>query len=72
MSRLFGNLPADTALDLVPEPRNPHNPRALHLAADGTRVGWVSDYLLTEIHGYLDSGRSLSVTVACANGPDTP
>ena len=72
VSRLIGNLPTGAALDLVPEPHNSHNPRALHLAANSTRVGWVPDYLLTEIHGHLDSDRRLTVTVARANGPDTP
>ena len=72
VSRLIENLPAGAALDLVPEPQNPHNPEALHLAADGTRVGWIPDYLLTEIHGHLNSDHRLSVTVARANGPDTP
>ena len=72
VSRLIENLRAGAALDLVPEPQNPHNPRALHLSADGTRVGWVPDYLLTEIHGHLNSDHPLSVTVARANGPHTP
>ena len=72
VSRLIEKLPAGTALNLVPEPRNPHNHRALHLTADGTKIGWVPDYLLAEIHGYLDTGRPLSVAVVRANGPDIP
>ena len=72
VSRLIGDLPAGAALALVPEPHNPHNPRALHLAANSTRVGWVPDYLLTELHSHLDSDRPLTITVVRANGPDTP
>ena len=72
VTRLIQNLPPDTALDLVPEPQNPHNTEALHLAANGKRVGWIPDYLLTEIHSYLNSGRSVSFAVARANGADTP
>ena len=72
VSRLIENLPVDAPLELVPEPQNPHNPQALHLAADGKRVGWVPDYLLPEIHGYVDSDRPMSFTVVRANGPDAP
>ena len=72
VSRLIENLPTGAVLDLVPEPQNPHNFRALHLAADGVRVGWVPDYLLTEIHSHFNSDRRLTLTVARANGSDTP
>ena len=72
VSRLIENLPVDAPLELVPEPQNPHNPKALHLAAHGKRVGWVPDYLLDEIHGYIDSSQPVSVAVVRANGPDTP
>ena len=72
VSRLIENLPVGTPLQLVPEPQNPTNPDALHLAADGKRVGWVPDYLLSEIHSYINSNRSVSFAVARANGPDAP
>lgn len=48
------------------------NPRALQLAAGDNPVGWVPDYLVEEVHGYMRSGRSLSFSVARANGPDVP
>lgn len=72
VSQLIESLATDSPLDLVAEPNNPSNSQALHIAANGKRVGWVPDYLLSEIHGYRDSDRSVSVAVAKANGPDTP
>lgn len=72
VSRLIEDLAAGSPLDLVAEPNNPSNPQAFHLAADGKRVGWVPDYLLSEIHRYLDSDRPVSIAVAQANGPDAP
>ena len=72
VSQLIETLPMGAPLEVVPEPDNPHNAEALHLAAEGKRVGWVPDYLLSEIHGYIDSNRAVSVTVIRANGPTTP
>ena len=72
VSRLIEDLVADSPLGLVAEPNNQHNPQALHLAANGKRVGWVPDYLLSEIHGYLDTNRPMSIAVVQANGPDAP
>ena len=70
--RLIEDLAVGAPLELVPEPHNPHNADALHLSADGKRIGWVPDYLLPEIHSHIDSNRALSVTVARANGPEAP
>lgn len=72
VSRLIENLPVDAPLELVAEPGNPYNPKAIHLAATGKRVGWVPDYLLDELHRHIDSNRSVSITVVRANGPHTP
>ena len=72
VSRLIQNLPTGTALDLIPDPQNQYNNKAIYLAVNGKKVGWIPDYLLTEIHSYIDSDRSLSLTVVRANGPDTP
>lgn len=72
VSTLIENLPVGARLERVPEPDNPKNPQALYLTADGKRVGWVPDYLLSEIHSYIDSNRSMSFTVDRANGPDVP
>lgn len=59
-------------LQLVPEPTNPMNPRALQLAARQTVIGWIPDYLVDEIHTCLESQRQLSFVVERANGPETP
>jgi hypothetical protein len=59
-------------LEVVPEPSNPHNPRAIQLAVRGTPVGWMPDYLVEEVHLYLATGRSVEVAVERANGPDAP
>ena len=72
VGRIIANLRTDAPLELVPEPFNPHNSRALHLSVDGERIGWVPDYLTSEIHGHINSKRPLAVAVVRANGPDAP
>lgn len=72
VSRLIESLPVGAPLELVPERDNPKNPLALRLKASGKPVGWVPDYLLTEVHSYIDSNRSVSFVVDRANGPDAP
>jgi hypothetical protein len=72
VGRVVGKLVKGQQLQLVPEPENPKNPRALQLAVGGKRIGWVPDFLVEEIHGYMQSKRSLSFSVARANGPDVP
>lgn len=71
-SRVVTQLTAGAHLELVPEPTNPRNPRAIQLAANGTQVGWLPDYLVEEVHGYLAADRSVEVAVERANGPDAP
>lgn len=70
VSHVIQRLRPGTELRLVPEPSNPANPRALQLAAGRTVVGWVPEYLLDEIHGYLDRGWELVFEVDRANGPE--
>lgn len=72
LSRLIEALPAEAPLDLIAEPENEYNPLAIQLVANGKRVGWIPNYLLQEIHGYINSSRSVSVVVVQGNGPDTP
>ena len=72
VSQLIETLSVGSRLQPVREPQNPTNPEALHLAADGRRVGWVPDYLLSEIHSYINSNQPVSFVVARANGPDVP
>lgn len=72
VSRLITDLAEGDPIELVPEPDNPKNPRALQLAAYGKPVGWVPDYLVDEIHSYMGSNRALTVAIERANGPDVP
>ncbi len=41
-------------------------------APSGIVEGWLPNYLLDEVHGYLDAGRDVWVTVERANGPEVP
>lgn len=72
VSRVVDALAAGTPLRLVPEPTNPTNPRALQLAAGRTVIGWVPDYLVDEIHTYMERRRALTFVVDRANGPQAP
>ena len=72
VGRLIESLPVGLPLEFVHEPLNPHNAEALKLSVDGKDLGWVPNYLLSEIHGYIDSNRTVSVSVARANGSDAP
>lgn len=72
VGRIIEQLSVGAPLELVPEPHNPHNAESLQISVAGRQVGWVPDYLLSEIHGYLSSNRALALTVARANGPDVP
>lgn len=72
VSRLVQKLAAGDPLDLILEPDNPTNPKAMKLAAHGKTVGWIPDYLVDEVHDYLQTGRELTFRVARANGPDVP
>lgn len=71
-TRVLAKLTVGTPLELVPEPTNPHNPQAIQLAFGGTHVGWLPDYLVEEVHGYLDAGRAVETSVERANRPDVP
>jgi transcriptional regulator with XRE-family HTH domain len=70
--QLGNSLEPGTPLQLVPEPTNPMNPRALQLAANGAVIGWVPDYLVDEIHMYIEGTRPFSFVIERANGPETP
>lgn len=72
VSRLLESLQTGTRLEFIPEPTNRFNPRALQVAANGTAIGWVPDYLVDEIHSYLKAVMQLTLVVERANGPDTP
>jgi hypothetical protein len=72
LSRVIAGLTPGSPLQLVPDPHNPRNPGALHVAVGDRILGWVPDYLVDEIRSYLSVGRGLSFTVERANGPEVP
>lgn len=65
-------LGAGDELGLRPDAGNEVNPGALLLDnATGQPVGWVPDYLVDQVHHYLDRG-PVRIFVERANGPDVP
>lgn len=72
LDETIARLEPDALLELLPEPTNPHNPRAMQLVHGSTVIGWLPDYLVDEVHGYLDAGRPTAVTIERANGPEAP
>lgn len=70
--RALARLKPDARLELVPEPTNPQNPRAIKIVSRGTQLGWLPDYLVDEVHGYLARERQLKIVVERANGPEAP
>ena len=69
---VIAGLTPDDRLQLVPEPTNPYNPRAIQVVFLGTQLGWLPDYLVDEVNGYLETGRRVYVVVERANGPAAP
>lgn len=71
-SHVIARVKPGARLELVPEPTNPHNPRAIQIVSGGTQLGWLPDYLVDEVHRYATTGRRVEVVVERANGPQTP
>ena len=68
----LANLARGTELNLVCEPLNEKNARAIIVAGpNATPVGWVPDLLLEDIHRLLSS-TDVRVVVEHINGPDVP
>lgn len=61
---LVHRLRAGQTLDLVPEPENPHDPRAVRIAWDGAHLGYVPRRLNRHLHALLQQGAPLRCTVA--------
>lgn len=72
VERALSEIDRGSPLELIAEPGNPNDPRALQLGVHGVVVGWVPGYLIDEFHRYLDAGRSLSFVVERSNGPESP
>lgn len=68
----ISNLSEGQPLELRDEPENPTNDRAIALDAHGRPVGWIPDYLLDDVHKQRAAGKTVSVVVEQANGPEIP
>lgn len=68
----LASLTSSTSLQLLPEPSNPVNPRAMLVATkDGIAIGWVPDMLLDYVHT-VATFSTVDVRVARVNGPEVP
>lgn len=47
--------------ELVPDPENPHNPKAIKVFVDGVRVGYIKDGSCAHIHRLLQENRIQSI-----------
>lgn len=71
-ARRIAKLRPGDALDLVDEPDNPNDPRAIQLRdADGHQVGWIPSYLIDSVHKRRGEG-TFRALVERANGPGAP
>ena len=68
----ISQLDPGTPLTLAPEPSNPNNPAAIQVVHGSQPLGWIPDYLLDEIHSYLDRRAQIDLSVVRAGGPETP
>lgn len=67
----LSDLRVDDVLQLAPEPGNPVNPQAVHVAGSGVPLGWVPDVLADYVQTLLGSGTPTAL-VAHVNGADVP
>lgn len=54
--------------ELVPDPDNEHNPKAIKVLVDGVHVGYIKDGSCAHIHKLLRENRLQSVTVQIIGG----
>lgn len=72
-AELVERLAANEALELVPEPDNPYNPRALLVArADGAALGYVPDYFVNELDRIPGAAARLAVHLLAAHRINFP
>lgn len=53
----LASLHSGQELQLVDEPDNEHNPRAVLLAADGSALGWIPDWLVEDVHRFRSTDK---------------
>lgn len=54
--------------ELVPDPDNEHNPKAIKVLVDGVHVGWIKDGSCAHIHKLMRENRLQSVTAQIVGG----
>lgn len=64
-------LQVGSRLQLLDDPENPINPKALIVTHDGNELGWVPDLLVEYVHQVRDHGGH-GLTVVQVNGHDVP
>lgn len=72
LSQFVASLRRGDKLELVEEPANPENPRAIRIERAGREVGYVPDHLLDDLYKRHSDVSDANVTVEKANGPETP
>ena len=70
--RVFGALAPGDAVDLVREPANPHDRRAVALHWKGRKLGFVPRDENGLASSLMDQGKTLRGTVAALGDPDVP
>lgn len=70
---VVAGLRAGEVLDLVDDPDNRYNARAVLLRSDGTEIGWIPDYLVEHVHQLRElNDANPTVVVEHVNGEDSP
>ena len=57
-----------TNIELIPEPENPHDPRAIRVVADGVHIGYIKSGSCAHIHKLLDEDKIESIKCKIEGG----
>ncbi len=55
-------------IELIPEPENPHDPRAIRVVADGVHIGYIKSGSCAHIHKLLDEDKIESIKCEIEGG----
>jgi len=70
VSEMIERLEKGERLSAAVDHTNPVNQKAIGLAVDGVRLGYVPDHLLDDVASFRRAGRRVDFRVERANGPD--
>lgn len=59
---------APQRVELIPEPDNPHDPKAIKVVADGTHIGYVKAGSCAHIHKLLEADRIVRISCFISGG----